>query len=185
MFSDEAIDKIRQVKIALETKLTQSGFYELLTGAVISADYFFVSGGCFASYLSGEEPKDIDLYCTTTSVGERFKEYIIRDGMSFVQDNNPFYGSTIIEGKLVTNNAITFKNDVQFITRQHAANRSARDEFDFEHCMPYYAIGFGKLYISELQYHLCKNKLLKKRNVISVVDRTQKFLGRGFHIYGG
>ena len=184
MISEEDRSQVIRMKSTIESALRSSGFYTMCDQAVIDHKNFFVSGGCFTSMLNDEKPKDFDLYSINPAHGILFKLWIEENAMYRVEDINPAYGGTLVEGKLITSNAITLKNGVQFITRDMGPANNIRNTFDFEHCMPYYHLGEGMIYMSELQHHLCKNKLLLKRKVDSGEDRTPKFLARGFKIYG-
>ena len=185
MFTEEQKELIHSAKNAIVNEL-QTHFYPMLDKTLLKKEYFYVTGGCIASLLQGEKPKDIDVYSRTIKHGTELKTLLINNLLPFVMDVNPAYGPTLVNGKLVTNNAITLKGNIQFIVRPEDMKGDARAFFDFEHCRPVYSIIEDKLYISPLQYHLCKNKLLLKRieNTGIEPDRTKKFLDRGYKLYG-
>jgi hypothetical protein len=88
---------------------------------------------------------------------------------------------TNVDGKLVTANAITFKNGLQVIIK---ADKTHRDTFDFVHCMPYFDMKTQQLFISRLQYDAIKNKQLIENPKFPQFSqhRTDKFLKRGWTI---
>jgi hypothetical protein len=182
MFTDEQKHRIYYVKNCIVDAL-QRHFYPLIAKTTLSKEYFYVTGGCFASLIQGEKPKDFDVYSRTVRHGRELKDALLMNLLPYVEDVNPAYGPTLLQGKLVTSNAITLKGGIQFIVRPDDMRGDAREFFDFEHCRPVYSILEDKIYISELQYHLCKNKLLLKRGN-DTPDRTQKFLDRGYKLYG-
>ena len=85
-----------------------------------------------------------------------------------------------VRDKLVTPNAITFKNGLQVITM---TGKEHRETFDFVHCMPYFDMATQQLFISRQQYDAIKNKKLiknpKHTNHLSM-ERVQKFIDRGW-----
>jgi len=82
--------------------------------------------------------------------------------------------------KVITQNAITLKNKMQFITL--AKYEDARIGFDFIHCMPYYDLSSEKFFISEQQMDvIAKKKLVKNPKGREPVQwRIDKFLARGW-----
>jgi hypothetical protein len=182
MFTEEQTKEIVEMKSHVKAVLEQH-FYPIINESVASFKNFFVSGGCFASLLQDKTPQDYDLYCLSKVDGDAFKDYLLNDGLKHVESVNPSYGGALlVDGKLVTGNAITMNYGIQFITRDIGVD--ARDQFDYEHCMPFYELGSDKLYISELQYYLCKNKLLKLREGMKSDDkREKKFLNRGYKLW--
>jgi hypothetical protein len=181
MFTFEQKINVTRAKLKLQTnieyKLRIFGPYEKRM-----CDWF-VSGGCIGSFLRDEVPNDIDIYFTKFDTMEHVSNLIqgSLDLMAHVKVAEEKYGSSIIEGRLVTLNAITMNNDLQFITRVSGSPDKIRSTFDYVHCMPYYSFEDRRLYISEEQYDCCVNKILKVNNETNVTDkRKQKFLLQGF-----
>jgi hypothetical protein len=141
-----------------------------------------ITGGASASLFHGDTPKDWDIYLTNqTDIDEINKVIKETEVLEVIADINPKYGvDTIVEGKLVTPRAITFKNGIQVITMARA---DARETFDFVHCMPYYDIMQTKYHISRRQYDSIKTKQLMHNPKSSqpAVYRRQKFINRGWH----
>lgn len=96
-------------------------------------------------------------------------------------ENDKKYNTFDSSGKLVTDNAITFKDSrIQFVYRKCFDNE--RQNFDFEHCCPYYNLSQDKLYITPLQFCVIKYKLLVPHNPPDGrirKNRYEKFIGRG------
>lgn len=186
MFTDEQRSQIIDVKLLIQEVIYNSGLLEILASAGVGRGSFFITGGCFVSLLNGEKPNDYDLYTANVQVGNKLMKYLMNEGIHHVEAANPNYGETIVEGKLITNNAFTLKNKFQFVCRDMKPNESIRKAFDYEHCKPFYLLGSGNLYISELQYHLCVNKLLMPCDGVPTdKDRQKRFIAeRGFRMYG-
>jgi hypothetical protein len=181
MFTEEQKIIITRAKLNLQTniedKLKFFGPYEKRLSD------WFVTGGCIGSFLRGEVPNDVDVFFKKSDAMEHVSNLIkgSLDLMAHVKDVDEKYGSSIIEGKLVTLNAITMNNGLQFITRITGSPVRVRSTFDYVHCMPYYSFEDRRLYISEEQYDCCVNKILKVNNETNVTDkRKQKFILQGF-----
>lgn len=144
----------------------------------------YLSGGATASLMHNEEPKDWDLYFGTMAEMSDFM-YVVKEHKNvqeLVADINEKYMETLIDGKLVTVNAVTFKNKLQVIIKQ---THDMRAHFDFIHCLPYYDIAKDKFYISEQQFNSIKHKkLIVNPNRIEPVSdhRVEKFRQRGWSI---
>jgi hypothetical protein len=140
-----------------------------------------LTGGASASLFHGDTPKDWDFYLTNQADIDEINKVIKEtEVLQAIQDINPKYGvDTIVEGKLVTPRAITFKNGVQIITMSRA---DARDTFDFIHCMPYYDIQTKTYHISRRQFVSIKSKTLmhNPKSPQPATYRRQKFLNRGW-----
>lgn len=145
---------------------------------------YFVSGGCIASLLQGEEPKDIDIY---------FLSQFVADPIIKLYTTDPSYMNEVAvweekyrdvatnTGMMITENAVTLKNGLQLITKHYGTPESIRKTFDFVHCLPYYDSVKEKLYISREQYNCCVNKCLLIHNKDNYsLARELKFLKRGY-----
>lgn len=170
--------EIRQVKARIEERLQDvlsilpPGIYSNLTKAI-------VTGGISASYFHGEKENDVDLYFMDKESIDLCTS-LLPDMMGNILDVNEKYGlETMVNGKMVTAHAITFKNGLQIITMETA---DARKKFDFEHCMPYYSIGNKLYHISRSQYDSIKGKklVLNRDGVSPDAKRLEKFVNRGW-----
>ena len=144
---------------------------------------FFLSGGAIASLLQGENPKDYDLYCKEDNLVKSILDYFKNGaGKELVADVSEKYMEFIgQDGKMITANAITLKNGLQFILKMHGDPESVRSNFDFVHCKPYLDLDSKKLYISKEQYDACKQKKLIINNPKTVTShRRFKFIERGY-----
>lgn len=148
-----------------------------------STKYLYVTGGAIASYLQGVVPNDIDVYCRDTESAKKIKKYFETTGNDFVAEINEKYREATDSGKLITENAITLKNNLQFIVGHTGEPHVLRKTFDFTHCLPYYNPIDDKLYISYSQYRACIDKKLVVNNPNFVTPkRKKKFLERGYTI---
>ena len=142
-----------------------------------------LTGGAIASKMHMENPNDFDLYFKDDSSLMSFKQFIKQENgfHKYIKDVVEKYIEVEIEGKLLTANAVTFKNGVQVILLQSC---ESREYFDFVHCMPWYDISNNKLHISRRQYDAIKNKKLidnpKRVGVPIAKKRVQKYISRGW-----
>ena len=183
-FSDVERKEIESVKGIVQQKLR-----ELLSDLPVDTYPYFkeciLTGGCFASLLRGEEVHDWDVYLKDIDTTERFESFVMSDTPSLnqVAEVTPGYMTEVkVQGKLVTPNAVTFKNGLQVIT---LTDKSHRETFDFVHCMPYFDMATQQLFISRQQYDAIKKKELIKNpqhrdslsdaRVGKLVDRGWKF----------
>ena len=150
--------------------------------------HYFVSGGCFASYLQGNLPKDIDIYFTDEVYAKPVVNLYTNDSaytnQVAVWDEKYREVRGTAGDMCITENAVTLKNRLQLITKHYGQPKDIRATFDFVHCMPYYDSRDGKLYISREQYNCCVNKCLMVNNRINLTYwREEKFKKRGYE-YG-
>ena len=137
-----------------------------------------LSGGCFSSLLHGEKVNDYDLYLKdlskTKELLELLSEYV---GPAPIEEKP--YAEAFVNGKIITANAITLSNRLQYIIR--ADFKSAKVMFDYVHCMVNYDIKEDKLWVSQDQLESIVDKKLKTNNAQSItVDREEKFKSRGW-----
>ena len=143
----------------------------------------FVSGGCTASLLQGESPKDYDVY---------FKSKSVADAVIELYTNDPAYTNEVavyeekyrdvqVGQMVITENAVTLKNQLQLIRLHYGTPEEIRKTFDFVHCLPYYDPQDDKIYISRDQYDCCVNKRLKVNNYSHLTTwREDKFKKKGY-----
>jgi hypothetical protein len=143
----------------------------------------FISGGCIASLLQGEEPNDFDVYFRSIGIQKAVLDFVKMNHADEIEDYSVKYrdANAATLGKVITENATTMKNKIQFITRKSGTPEEVRESFDFVHCTPWYDVSTNMLYISREQYDLCVTKKLKVKNAGSLKGyRTQKFINRGY-----
>ena len=141
-------------------------------------DHCVITGGCISSLFHNEPVNDIDVYAKTTKEMMGIKDYIISSGKDI--KNATRY--ELDSAPLVTENAVTLNNDVQFIYLGSA--EVCRAKFDFIHCMPWFDIKTQKFHISEAQYAAIESKTLVM-NIAgeSVKDhRIQKYISKGWKL---
>jgi hypothetical protein len=160
-FSDNERAEIESVKAIVQRQLRR-----LLSDLPADTYPYFkeciLTGGCFASLFLEEEVHDWDVYLRDSVTISRFESFVMSDTptLNEVADVTSGYMTiTNVDGKLVTANAVTFKNGLQVITRTDKAHR---ETFDFVHCMPYFDMATQQLFISRQQYDAIKNKKLIK-----------------------
>ena len=178
LFTTEELAEIHSVKEKIEQFIRS---VKLPVALIKPMKNSIVTGGASASLFHGSTPKDWDFYLTNqTSIDEINNLIKEKKVLEAIEDINPKYGvDTIVEGKLVTPRAITFKNGIQIITMSRA---DARFTFDFVHCMPYYDIETRIYHISRRQFISIKTKTLmhNSKSPQPAVYRRQKFINRGW-----
>jgi hypothetical protein len=175
----EQASLIRKTKDILQKDL--NSLLEIFGPYEKKLDGWFVSGGCIASLLRGEKPNDYDIYFSNKETMDHVVSLITQspDLLQHVEDVDQKYRDLMgKDGKCITENAITMKNGLQFITKHYG---NIRKTFDFVHCMPVYKFSDRRLHISEEQYECCTKKILKVNEQISVTDvRIAKFEALGY-----
>jgi hypothetical protein len=140
-----------------------------------------ISGGAISAMYWGESPKDIDVYAKDNKDIKVISDFIT-DVSVYIKSTEHYNLDNAIDPKLcVTNNAITLKNDIQFITLTDI--ETARKSFDFIHCMPWIDIKTQKLHISEAQFESIKlrNIVLNKTGQSPKEYRVQKYVSKGWN----
>lgn len=184
MFSEQ--DKTRILKL----KSSIASYYNLTMKKIgdhqLQALFFencVISGGCISSLFHDEPVKDIDIYPTSSKSLTLIKDYIINGGKNIKQVDRYDDESDVADKPypLITNNAVTLTNDIQFIYM--GVWEDCKTKFDFIHCQPHYDLATQKLYISEAQYHAIKNKILIPTGKVEIkVKRIEKYQKRGWVI---
>jgi hypothetical protein len=180
MFTDEEKIKIINVKSLIGMKM--SYIDELVAPYMGGTRSYFVSGGCIASLLQDEEPKDYDVYFRDSNLLGNIKVDIEKTKPNDVAVYEEKYREvTSLTGPLITENAITLKNKIQLILKHTGEPDDIRGTFDFVHCMPYWDSSDRKLHISKQQYDLIMQKMLHINNKHTVTQhRIDKFKQRNY-----
>ena len=181
-FTDAERSEIACVKDIAQRKLR-----ELLADLPVDTYPFFkesiLTGGCFASLFLEEVVHDWDVYLRDSVAVSGFESFVMSDTLTLNEVagvTSGYMTTTKVDGKLVTANAITFKNGLQVITR---TGKEQRETFDFVHTMPYFDMAKQQLFISRQQYDSIKNKQLivnPKHLVLVNQWRADKFMTRGW-----
>jgi hypothetical protein len=186
-FDQHEIGRILRVKDAIRHKLHDFNLTIHKLGPRLTTD-FFVSGGCTASILQGETPKDFDVYFRTRDLCDQVVKLYQMDSYKnevAVYDEKYRDVPNHPSGLLITENAMTLKNGIQVIFKHYGDPASVRTTFDFKHCLPYYDSKNDKMYISREQYDCCVNKILvANEGRMPSAGRIDKFMKRGYK-YGG
>ena len=147
---------------------------------VVNHTHLVVAGGCWASFLSGEPIKDIDIfvlrYPHTTDVDIRD----IRDEMfrqhPGIQNKTDSYNRNNDNVAEVWN---TPDKKIQYIFTKHKSRKELIDDFDYVHCKA--SLWGDQLYITRKIYDAIKNKELIVNNDKNIQQwREEKFLERGY-----
>lgn len=150
-------------------------------------EHCVISGGCISSILLGEKVNDIDMYAKKAITVPIIQKHIL-EHPDMIKTTTDKYGDMLqpymtTAPQVITGNAITLKNDVQFIT-MIALDNGAREMFDFIHCQPYYDISKNSLHISWSQLQSIKQKLLVPHLSLEKIKprRVTKYEQKGWAI---
>lgn len=141
-------------------------------------EHCILTGGVTASVFHGENINDYDLYARTKTGHDIVLDSIQRYHPGNIEVALNYATIQTEDGKLVSANAITLHNQMQFITM--GTFHECRASFDFKHCLPYYDIRDEKFYISPDQYQLIKKKELYP--ITGKLARLPKFEERGWKL---
>jgi hypothetical protein len=141
-----------------------------------------LSGSCISSIYHGEEPNDYDFWLREPNSIQWLRDIIIRDYPDYIMDVSEKYGNLPNTSPLITENAITLKNNFQIIALGDYFTE--RKKFDYVHCLPYVNLADSLFYISEYQFKIIDSKILVKNpdGKEPTSMRTQKFLDRGWKL---
>lgn len=175
----------KTLKLEVEQRLVEK-LKELPTNlARFILDKCVLSGGCFASLLHGETPKDYDIWCLDDADLPELQRYMNvynEQDSSLIDVENPAYMHQFVDGKIETANATTLKNGIQLVKLSNYA--TAKQSFDFEHCKVSYIPASGTMYMSKLQYNSIKEKVLVPTKsapyTANINKRLAKFNKRGW-----
>lgn len=185
-FEREAIELKAKVHEKLANHIVGDGIYKTMKNIIMT--HGLLSGSAISSIYHDEKVNDFDIYFQNQSMVDSVQR-IVKSDESWLQEVEDWNGYKdnqdilTVHGKLITDRAITFKNKVQFIIM--APLEKCRPTFDFIHCMPYYDLGYNKLYISQRQLYSIKNKTLifnPSRECHPSLARIEKFQKRGWKL---
>jgi len=186
LFTSEQLNHIREVKWHITSHLSEMFSNKVWDYVGFEMKLFkntYLTGGAIASLLQNEEPKDWDFYCKDSDTMDKFALYLTHPSRTdFIKDVDEAYAEVYgTNGKMITSQAITTKNNDSFITLIFGDPEYIRQTFDYVHCMPYFDLNTHKLYISPKQYKACTHKKLIVNNLANVKQwRTDKFKQRGY-----
>jgi hypothetical protein len=187
MIDQETFQKrATELKLAVKSNLWAKTKNLDLNFQSLMKEHCILSGGCFASLINFEPVNDYDLWCRDSNgsamIEEYLKEYKGKDSFGAeigAKDVNPKYNDNFVDGKIVTANATTLKNKLQFIT--NVTFEDAKKSFDFLHCTVSYDFKKDKLFISTKQMQSILEKQLVINNPLTVKEyRRNKFIERGW-----
>lgn len=145
-----------------------------------------LSGSSISSLYHNEKPKDYDLWARD-DIDLIFLKDELNKNHEFIAEYSDKYNELLNvmpkEGetkKLITDNAITLTNGMQFITL--GTYEVCRKSFDLKHCLPYYILATDTFVISSHQMDLIARRRLEKVDPNSVMKgyRLDKFVKRGW-----
>ena len=168
--------------LALKSNIRSKMIYLKKLLPAVYYDDMFLCGGAIASIIQGQHPKDWDVYFTNADTQKAVIDLFIADHPDEIAVVDEKYREVSgSDGKMITENAMTLRNNIQFIIKHNGTPDEVRETFDFVHCKPYYHCGKDQLFISREQYDLCRDKKLKINNMkAQTVWRQSKFEQRGY-----
>lgn len=174
VFTENEVNYILLVKYRAKSMCDESFLYTLYE------DNLVIAGGCFASWMNGEDARDIDVFVVGSLEDQvKIKKTIqdtqpdLEDVSDYRRDNDKIIG--------VYNNK---KTKVQFIFTQYKTREELIDHFDFVHCkVSYYK---GKLFINRDTYNSIRDmKLVPNQSNRIAQWRVEKFVSRGWKMPDG
>jgi len=142
-----------------------------------------ITGGMIQSLYHNEAVNDIDVYAKNVKALAEIQSYLLTSKADIIKNTKAYNlddGTSVQSQPLVTVNAITLTNDVQFV--HLAIAEVCRQKFDFVHCMPYYDLMTQKLHISEAQFRSIADRQLIPNTVGENVKeyRIKKYVEKGW-----
>lgn len=182
-FSHQENTKIMYVKTKIQAHVSKMKKEPWAEGYILPWNHMILSGGAIASLLQNDVPNDWDFYFTENSMMTSMKSHL-EAKLEHVKDVDEKYAEKVcIDGKLVTANAITMKDNSSFITMFAGRPDFIKSTFDYVHCTPHYDMATDLLHISIKQYRACVDKVLYVNNQAAISNkRRDKFLARGYKI---
>lgn len=181
-FTTDEIEHIKGAKVRIQRGLTEKFMDPLIRSDLhkIIIEECVLSGGAISSCIRRENPNDFDLYFKTYEGMDKFTKYMsMKQNQNVIKDGESKYSRTLLNGKLVTANATTLFNDLQFITL--STFEEQQKAFDFIHCRPYYDIGAAQLFISKPEFmSIMQKQLVVNGSNEVMVKRLDKFKDRGW-----
>ena len=130
--------------------------------------HLFISGGCIASLLQGEEPRDIDIYCKDKYASEVIRVTLARQlpchRLDVKATEEYEYTGMHQDHESSSAMATTMYTGHSFITGVWGEPSYITGQFDYKHSTPYYDFFTGKLYISKSAYDAAVHKKLVPHN---------------------
>ena len=177
VFTSEELMRILVIKSSIRSKMS---YLKMLIPA-IHYDDMFLTGGAIPSIIQDKFPNDWDVYFANADTQKAVIDLFTTHLQDEIVDVQEKYREFPGQNKLITENAVTLKNGIQFIIKHNGTPAEVRMTFDFVHCTPYYHFGKDLLFISREQFDLCRDKKLKINNIKSVTTwRQSKFEQRGY-----
>ncbi|WP_440650287.1 hypothetical protein [Bacillus subtilis] len=188
--------------------------YDQLAGCIEDPDvrsvfrqHVFIAGGCIASMIRGDEPKDFDFFLNSKDALYKVVEYFVSQHNQRSYDDSELSVSVGDDGKVnlsvpggyvkmrggsktdpvsFSPTAITFPNDLQLIVVGEETEREMISKFDFVHTMAYYKPNLDEFFIDEDAFSAASdNKLvynITDPNPIGAAKRLLRFVQRGWEI---
>lgn len=159
----------------LKVKSTFEDKYLSSNSTIKTSKHIVVAGGCFASIIQNELPRDIDVFILggqLTHLGPNGLEETLIPNTAVKKDKSKY----IVNDKIID---VYQAGKFQYIVTSYKSREELIEHFDYEHCKISYHQGM--LYCSPLTYRCIKNKKLVCRDMNKVFTwRTDKFKSRGY-----
>lgn len=173
MFTDKEKDHIIKVKNRIRIQIELMKEQPWNTKAFSYNRQLFLSGNSIANMFREESVHDYDFFAKSQKVAGLIAKILEKDFHQYISKKDEHY--------IDAGNAITMRDKASYIVNFYGEPDEVRNRFDYVHCMPYYDLYTGKLFISELQYKAIMNKWLIVNNIGAIKPyRREKFLGQGY-----
>jgi len=148
---------------------------------------YVIAGGCLASELQGDVPRDIDLFFLNLS--DRIN---IPTHLELVKNNDlQYHDDSLISSHVIRYNGLIVDErlkyppsmDINVILTKFKTWKELIDNFDMLHCKMVYDPEKDAFFISKKAYNAAVDKkIVNAKNVPLKSFRVQKFIDRGYTI---
>lgn len=172
--------KFNEIKSLLPEELRKEADFSL-----------YIAGGCIYSLYQDKPVNDYDFFCTSEYFAKQVMGYFRRNDVTMIKEvrEGIWEGVYPLDGRMidivVTNNAVSFGQELQIITKYTGSPDEVVGQFDFMHNMYYYE--FGNTMISKVadSFDFLDDKYLKyntdrARDICGTIMRIPKFVQKGF-----
>lgn len=177
---DNFVDKAIALKAKIESYLEHI-FHNMPSGITdVFKQNCILSGSSISSIYHNETPKDYDMWVHDEEMIVPIYDSLVLNWSDYIANYHDIGYTEVPNSKVITNNAITLINNVQFI--RLGTYKEQRKTFDYIHCLPYYDLTTQKFYISSQQMDsIAKKKLVEIPNGNKAsIRRFNKFKERGW-----
>jgi hypothetical protein len=202
------MEQSKKQEVIQKIKKEMDKFFDSIPSPTVQAlllDNSFTAGGAIASLIREEKPNDIDIYMRNPVECLKVANYflaqmgcddydaIIKDGGVHIRVPHGIFQKEKEDGKkfqplVVTANAISFSDGVQFVTRFCGEPNEIASNFDFLHTKGIYDYSKEELIVSdETEKAILDHVVTYTGSIYPLASmiRLRKFMKRGWKVNAG